>query len=861
MRRTRVIGVLLGLTIGILLVAGSTLALNYLSSSSQWQRVVRAYDAASTMRQTLIAALDAESGHRGYLLTGRKEHLATYEQARLRLDGLLRDLEAVSVDAPEQAKHAATLRAATVALLDELASMVEAYEVQGRDAAPAILRTGRDRAPLEAVRLTAEAYIEAQQDLLALRLAQLRADRNEAILIGAMMFGGALACLFGALYLILQEGRHLKAAQRELLARSRLLQTTLETLRDPLVVFDAEGGVVAWNEPFAHLAGWNPEEQRHLTRAALESDRFATARELLRPLRSPGPPAAGQSIERVSAAGRDYEIFIGQMADGGVVVRGVDITEKVRTDMALRQGQKMEAIGQLTGGMAHDFNNILQVVQSNLELLREDVRNDPAASARLANALAGTQRGARLTQQLLAFARRQPLAPLPVDVGRLVRDMADLLRHSLGERVVVELDLAPDAWNTKIDLGQLENAILNLAINARDAMAGGGTVRVAVANATLDRNYATLHPDAAPGAYVVVSVTDTGTGMPPEVVARAFDPFFTTKRDDKGTGLGLSMVYGFARQSGGHVRIDSEPGRGTSVKMYLPRTLEPVVDLFHTAPVAWSGSERILVVEDNEDVRRAVVAMLEDLGYRVASVDGPDAAKALLEDDPAFDILFTDVVMAGTLSAVELADAARRLRPDIAVLLTSGYAKDAVPEWQGGQDGYPMITKPYRQEDLATKLRSVLAAARAPAPDALAPGEPATAAVGPDVPARRVLFVEDEVLVRMSTSDMLERLGCDVETAASGEQALDLLVRRGPFDMMIADLGLPGMSGEQLATEAQRMRPGLRIVIASGYGAGVSRHVLSDKFRFIGKPYSIVDLRQVVEQAMREDADPAAGNS
>src|SRR6195256_1177632 len=325
------------------------------------------------------------------------------------------------------------------------------------------------------------------------------------------------------------------------------------------------------------------------------------------------------------------------MTGGGAVVRFVDITEKLRDEMALRQGQKMEATGQLTGGMAHDFNNILQVIQANLDLMKGAVNSNPAMLARLHAAAAAADRGARLTQHLLACALRQPLVPQPTNVARLVLDLTDLLRNSLGERITMELKVADDPWNAKIDPGQLENAILNLAINARDAMPEGGTVTVEVANATLDRRYAALHPDVTPGPYVMVAVDDTGTGMPPEVAAQAFDPFFTTKRDGKGTGLGLSMVYGFVRQSNGHIRIDSAIGQGTSVKLYLPRTLDPVAETPAEPSGVATGDERILVVEDNDDVRQAVVDMLSGWGYRVTAAENPDVAVGLIEKDPNFD--------------------------------------------------------------------------------------------------------------------------------------------------------------------------------------------------------------------------------
>ena len=481
---------------------------------------------------------------------------------------------------------------------------------------------------------------------------------------------------------------------------------------------------------------------------------------------------------RASHDGRDYEVSRGEMSGGGSVVRCVDITEKLRDEMALRQGQKMEATGQLTGGMAHDFNNILQVIQANLDLVKSAVPNDRAALARLSAAGAAADRGARLTQQLLAFARRQPLAPQPTNVARLVRDLADLLRHSLGERITIELDIAAEPWNAKIDPGQLENAILNLAINARDAMPEGGTVTVEVSNATLDRRYAALHPDVTPGPYVLVAVNDTGTGMPPEVAAQAFDPFFTTKRDGKGTGLGLSMVYGFVRQSNGHIRIDSAIGQGTSVKLYLPRTMDPVLDLSTDSAGGQSGSERVLVVEDNDEVRRAVEALLSGWGYRVVAAENPDVAAAILEKDAAFDLLFTDVVMPGSMSAIELAAMAQRLRPGIAVLLTSGYARELIPAED--RPDYPLIAKPYRGEELMARLRGVLAARRPPPPPP-AQARPAEAAPPAEATGRprRVLLVEDEVVLRMSTTDMLEQLGCFVSGVGSGEQALELLTRGG----------------------------------------------------------------------------------
>ncbi|HTR82925.1 MAG TPA: response regulator, partial [Reyranella sp.] len=364
-------------------------------------------------------------------------------------------------------------------------------------------------------------------------------------------------------------------------------------------------------------------------------------------------------------------------------------------------------------------------------------------------------------------------------------------------------------------------------------------------NATLDRRYAALHADVTPGAYVMIAVEDTGTGMPADVVARAFDPFFTTKQDGKGTGLGLSMVYGFVRQSNGHIRIDSAIGQGTSVKLYLPRTLDPVAEEEADASGAAIGSERILVVEDNDEVRRAVVDMLSGWGYRVVAAESPDAAASLLQRDPSFDLLFTDVVMPGPMSTMELAAQAERVRPGIAVLLTSGYARDLIPREDGPE--YPLISKPYRAEELAARIRSVLASRRIrAAPSPAAPSVPAAKAE----PPRRVLLVEDEVVLRMSTVDMLERLNCFVAAVGSGEQALEVLERSQPFDLLLTDLGLPGMNGDELARAAMQRYPGMAVVIASGYGSDKPR---ADGVRFIGKPYSAIDLEQALGQSPRSD--------
>ncbi len=841
-------GVILGLTIAVLIGTAALLAVTHSNSAARQQRlIVASYEILGTMRQTVVALQDSELGQRAYLATGRASDLEPYEQARLRIEGGLRQLEGAAAGDPDTARQVREFRAAATEKLGQVNATISAYQLYGRDAALAQQRDGSGRVTSDHIRQISEAFIEGQRTLLARRLAQLRSEQEQSDIAGLLLLAGALLCLVVGMYIVLRGARDLDRTQAALADRSQLLQATLESLQDPICVLDAAGTVVAWNEPFVRLAGWDRARQAMLTREHLLSERLPTMRALLEPLRLGAPAGERPATVRVAHEGRDYEVSRGEMAGGGAVLRLADITDKLRDEMALRQGQKMEATGQLTGGMAHDFNNILQVIQANLDLVRASVPGDDAALARLSAASAAAERGARLTRQLLAFARRQPLAPEPTNVARLVSDLADLLRHSLGERIDMRLQIVPDPWNAKIDPGQLENAILNLAINARDAMPEGGVVTVEIANAMLDRRYAALHPEVVPGPYVLVAVNDTGTGMPPEVAAQAFDPFFTTKRDGKGTGLGLSMVYGFVRQSSGHIRIDSAIGQGTSVKLYLPRTLDPVHETIDDGPRSQAGSERILVVEDNDEVRQGVVDLLTGWGYRVVAADRPDSAAAILEKDAAFDLLFSDVVMPGTLTAIELAAMAQRLRPGIAVLLTSGYARDLISENE--RHDYPLIAKPYRGEELMARVRGVLSARRPPLPPAGGPpSAPAPGTTADPARPRRVLLVEDEVVLRMSTADMLEQLGCAVTGAGSGEQALELLAERDGFDLMVTDLGLPGISGDQLAAEVRRRFPTLPVVIASGYGRSGGE---PDGVQFISKPYSSVDLQQALDHAAR----------
>ena len=377
----------------------------------------------------------------------------------------------------------------------------------------------------------------------------------------------------------------------------------------------------------------------------------------------------------------------------------------------LLQAQKMEAVGQLTGGIAHDFNNMLSVVIGNLDMARRRIGEGRDVTRQIEGALEGAQRAAALTRRLLVFARRQPLEPAVVDMNRLIRDLTELLRRTLGGAVQLETERAPELWRVRTDPAQMESAIINLAINARDAMPGGGALRIETANLSIAGEEASAEDALQPGDYVVLSVADSGTGMAPEVAARATEPFFTTKEVGRGTGLGLSQVYGFVRQSGGDIAIDSVPGEGTTVRLYLPRHHGEAGETRRAkgrgAVPRGSPGELVLVVDDEDQVRRTTAAALAELGYGVREAANGVEALALLASDPAVALLLTDIVMPG-LDGRELAERALRQRPNLKILYTTGCAPqneamDALPD-----DHPAMLRKPFSFEVLARKVRALL---------------------------------------------------------------------------------------------------------------------------------------------------------
>jgi signal transduction histidine kinase/DNA-binding response OmpR family regulator len=526
------------------------------------------------------------------------------------------------------------------------------------------------------------------------------------------------------------------------------------------------------------------------------------------------------------------------------------VAARTLAEAQLRQAQKMEAIGSLTGGVAHDFNNVLQVINGNLQMLAADAGEHPATQRRIAAATQAVKRGAQLAAHLLAFARRQPLSPAVLNPRRLLDGMSEMLHRALGETIRVDTILGPDLWNVLADRNQLENALLNLSINGRDAMHGEGTLTIRAENLVVAERDNPGYADLSAGEYLVFSIADTGIGMPAEVLARAVEPFFTTKPNGHGTGLGLSMVFGFVKQSGGHTVIDSVVGKGTTVQLFFPRCREAetieVADLSE-APVG--GRETILVVEDDAEVRLTAVEMLMQLGYKVLTAADGDAALEFVDSDLQIDLLFTDVVMPGTVKSVELAQRAALRSSAIPVLFTSGYTRDEIFHHGKLDAGVTLLSKPYRRDDLAGKVRGVLNAHRAKLANTTTDTPHAVA-------APYVLLVEDDLPSREAMGELLESFGLQHTSVASAEEALKLASTQR-YDILLSDISLPGLSGDALARALRSTQPHLRILLMSGYGESAEIGQAIPGARLLAKPVDIEALRRELA-ASAPHIEPAA---
>ena len=517
----------------------------------------------------------------------------------------------------------------------------------------------------------------------------------------------------------LSERKRSEEAERERVAQ---LRAVVDTAVDGVILIDEEGSIMMFNPACEKLFGYEasevigenvrvlmPEPYREEHDGYLENYKRTGEAKII----GIGREVTGQ---RKDGSTFPMDLSVGEARQNGKsTFVGIihDLTERNRTQAQLIQAQKMETVGQLSGGIAHDFNNLLTVIIGNAEMLSESLKARPDLMSLADMIGAAGSRGADLTQRLLAFSRRQTLQPIEIDCNHFISSMQEMVKRTLREDIEVRTLLEEDLWPAFADAAQLESAILNLALNAQEAMPYGGCITIASANVPLDQHYRNLHPEVPPGRYVMVAVTDDGQGMPPDVLAKAFEPFFTTKEVGKGSGLGLSMVYGFVKQSNGHITIYSEPELGTTVRMYLPATdIESDAQALDATDAlatdeAPSGNGTVLVVEDDPFVRAYAVASVEDLGYNVlAAVDGREAL-AQLAEDVEIDILFSDVVMPGGVNGLMLAKLAIELRPNLKVLLTSGYGLETLAARGHVTPGTVVLHKPYRRFELAQRLREL----------------------------------------------------------------------------------------------------------------------------------------------------------
>ncbi|WP_289014366.1 CHASE3 domain-containing protein [uncultured Methylobacterium sp.] len=688
--------------------------LNASRDAREWSQ--HSYRVLAVTKDLAIALRDAERGQRGYLLTGREEYLGPYDAARDRIVMVQGELQKLTADNAAQQARLRALAPLVLHKLEELAQTVQARRDSGLEAALRIVNTDAGRNDMREVESVLATMLADEQRLLDERLAQ---NDDRAAWVRWLVIGGsvlAILTLLWAARLLNQawsRSYQSEAQQRDLALR---LRTTLDSLSQGVAVFGPDRKLKNWNECFQVLLDLPKAMLRPGTAYSAFVEHTAeagcpaleTEDQVRHGSRNPGEAV---TYERERADGHHLEVRRTPMPDGGFVLTISDMTKRVQAEGVLREAQKMQAIGQLTGGIAHDFNNLLQVILGNLEFVRAKLDGDAKLQQRVERAAWAAQRGATLTGQLLAFARKQPLAPAAIDLAATMPDLIPLLRRTLGEHIEVRYVETAGLWPAMADAAQLESAVLNLALNARDAMPGGGRLTIELGNKVLDHEYARHHAEIVPGDYAMVAVSDTGHGMTPDVVARVFEPFFTTKPDGKGTGLGLAMVFGFVKQSGGHVKIYSEPGEGTTVKIYLPRAVAVAAEaLRSSAPLELPrGSGTVLVVEDEAAVREIACAILSDLGYRVLeAADGEEALRVFEATTASVDLLLTDVVLPGKVRGRELAERIQALRPEMRVVFMSGYTENSIVHHGRLDDGVHLVGKPFKREQLARKVAEVL---------------------------------------------------------------------------------------------------------------------------------------------------------
>jgi PAS domain S-box-containing protein len=729
----------------LLIIAAASIALDVKSrSDAAWvNHTVQVQKKISDLRVLLRRA---ESAARGYELYRTPGFSDEFQAVHARIAPALADLKHDVRDSPDQ-----------VALLEGTEPLaLRRMEI----AATAMrLRAENDQAGIAALNGRAEGRglmdrVMANLDHLSAEEERLLAERSRdsrrtgIALLGIDVAGAVLILLLVALVMresrratgelqssleqtqaaktaleaaVAERTEHLVTAHDELRLSVNVLQSTFRSMAEAVLVIDDEGNVLLSNPAaermLLHRAGMNLNNLRALSDVfhgdgvtPLDADELPSTRvlrgEQFEELEMIVRPHSGDPPRHLMISGRPMRDGQGNVS--GAVLVYHDATTSRETERQLHQSQKLDAIGKLTGGVAHDFNNMLTVISGNTETLVESLKDQPELqrTARLIDDAA--ERCAELIQHLLAFARRQPLEPRNVEINAAIADIARLLRPTLGEQIQIETVLEQGPMTTHIDPSRLTNAVLNMAINARDAMPNGGKLLLETHRVVLDEAYALANADVTPGPYIMLAVSDTGAGMSVDIQQKAFEPFFTTKEVGKGSGLGLSMVYGFVKQSGGHIKIYSEEGHGTTIKLYLPPGEGTAEVAAGIAPQAEGGAETIFVVEDDPLVRNFVTTQLQSLGYKTVAAPDGKAALELIGAGQKFDLLFTDVVIPGGMSGRELAEEVARRRPGVRVLYTSGYTDNAIIHQGKLDDGVMLLTKPYRRNQLAETIRKAL---------------------------------------------------------------------------------------------------------------------------------------------------------
>jgi PAS domain S-box-containing protein len=687
--------------------------------------VTHTYEVIDTARALERAMQDAERGQRGYLLTGDAAYLEPYRSGARDAPRLLARLFELTRDNPEQQRRSPNLELQVNARLAVLQRVLEIRDRSGLDAARDAMLTDGGLIATRAIDTLIDATVATENGLLGERLTRMGDEERRGADVALWSAVFAFATMAMGIVVALLTFRGVQRAEKAQGLSEQRFRLLVDGVADHAIyTLDPNGNVVDWNAGAQRLKGYSAEEiiGQHFSRFYTEEDRNADVpkRALEAALRDGKHEGDGW---RVRKDGSRFwsSVIISPLRDASGRLVGFakvtrDITERREQQLALEQAhealaqaQKMEALGQLSGGVAHDFNNLLHVISNCVEIVQRRLYNADAETRQFLDMVKrSASRAASLTQRMLAFSRRQPLQPRPISPNRLVSGMVDLLQRALGESIELETVLGGRTWTVSVDPNQLESALLNLAVNARDAMPGGGKLTIETSNTFLDEVYAAANAEVKEGQYAMIAVSDTGIGMTEEVREKAFDPFFTTK--DSGTGLGLSQVYGFIKQSGGHIKIYSEASQGTTVKLYLPR-LAGVADEdaretgSRLAPI---GSERILVVEDDDDVRAFTAEVLRELGYEVLVASDAASALRVLDDGSDVRLLFTDVGLPNGVNGRQLANQVRDRRPEIKVLFTTGYARNAIVHHGRLDPDVELIVKPYTQSALAEKIRRVL---------------------------------------------------------------------------------------------------------------------------------------------------------